>query len=559
MGSINIGDISDEGENKYQPSCMWDFGQNRTVIPLEGEGYHWDGALASPCPQEEQSPADQQNNTENRFSILRGRGEKGDYYAMPNGEITPSLGARFRQFLAFQSKISGGFSPTDDIEELLTQIPNDFESDESVEKILEKVQGLSAIDPNQVENGVVKELLSITCNDILKPLIEKVKTKLPLFHLNENTPLTDLPPSLMFLVGLQFGQNQVGSWNPFTLAVKRYFAYQFADETQSFFWPQEYQPPEEMEDVLQYSFTDLIAKIWPGREFDVAIAEQFENAIIAYYAITQEILSRSEFLGNDQGIYLGKVMRLEDMEAIKAMTFSGDGFRSAISNNAKRPVLVAGSVGAHVTSLDRANDFPPPMRIITKYEQVHHAHIFGIHLFNVDFCNATRVIRRVFDDEKSKNETLVGQYNNGCPFFKDPQRETLLIPRGLKAEICGVLASADDQNHAYVLANSSDYDSHSKEEIQLDTLEEKVKHKIQFCITSEGLEDILKDCGITKPTSWDDAEYNPSKRSKGSKKSPKKDRKYKQAQRDLQELSKVSIIAKELHLNKVYRIKGRST
>ncbi|MDR0742452.1 MAG: hypothetical protein LBE98_03240 [Puniceicoccales bacterium] len=559
--AINMGNILDEGENKYQPSCMWDFGPERATILLkgerEGESYHWDGVLASPRPQEEQSPADQQNNTENRFSILRGRGEKGDYYAMPNGEITPSLGARFRQFLAFQSKISGGFSPTDDIEKLLTQIPNDFESDESAGKILGEVQRLlSAIDPNQVENGVVKELLSITCNDILKPLIEKVKAKLPGFHLNENTPLTELPPSLMFLVGLQFGQNQVGSWNPFTLAVKRYFAYQFADETQSFFWPQEYhQPPEEMGNVLQYSFTDLIAKIWPGREFDVAIAEQFENAIIAYYAITQEILSRSEFPGNNQGIYLGKVMRLEDMGAIEAMTFGEGKFQGAvISSNAERPVLVAGSVGAHVTSLDRVNDFPPPMRIITKYEQVHHAHIFGVHLFNVDFSNAARVIGRVFDDERSTNRK-VGEYTGGCPFFRERQRETLLIPRGLQAEICGVLASAEDQDHAYVLANSDEYDDGRKREVQIeDIASEKARHQIEFCKSpdTKNKGTILKDHKIRAakaPKPRDEDAYNPAH---PKTRNNKENDKYQRGLKAMKNLTNIGKIVQALKFETIY-------
>jgi hypothetical protein len=553
MGSINTDDIL---ENKYQPSCMWDFGQDRTVIPLEGEGYHWDGVLASPRPQEEQSPADQQNNTENRFSILRGYGEKGDYYT-PNGKITPSLGARFRQFLAFQSGISGGLSPTDDIEKLLTQIPNDFESDESVEKILESVQQLlSAIDPNQVENGVVKELLSVTCNDILKPLIEKVKAKLHWFRLNENTPLTELPPSLMFLVGLQFGQNQVGSWNPFTLAVKRYFSYQFAGETQSFFWPQEYQPPKEMGNILRCSFEDLIAKIWSDREFDVAIAEQFENAIIAYYAITQEILSRSEFPGNNrQDIHLEKVMRLEDMRAIEAMTFDESEFRGAkINSNAKRPVLVAGSVGAHVTSLDRANDFPPPMRIITKYKQVHHAHIFGIHLFNVDFSNATRVIRRVFDDERNTNRK-VGEYTGGCPFFRERQRETLLIPRGLQAKICGVLASADDQDHAYVLANNAKYDDGQKREVQIeDIVSVKARHQIEFCKNPDAKNKgaILGDHKIwaaKAPKPRDEDAYNPA-RLKTRKN--KKNGKYQRGLKAMENLTNIGKIVQALKFETIY-------
>jgi hypothetical protein len=50
----------------------------------------------------------------------------------------------------------------------------------------------------------------------------------------------ELPPAMMFLVGLQFGQINVGTWNPFTLAAKRYFALQScssqAEIEGGFFW-----------------------------------------------------------------------------------------------------------------------------------------------------------------------------------------------------------------------------------------------------------------------------------------------------------------------------------
>ncbi|MDR2436078.1 MAG: hypothetical protein LBD33_02085 [Puniceicoccales bacterium] len=55
-----------------------------------------------------------------------------------------------------------------------------------------------------------------------------------------NTPLIELPLAMMFLVGLQFGQINVGTWNPFTLAAKRYFALQSCDSSDEisgrFFW-----------------------------------------------------------------------------------------------------------------------------------------------------------------------------------------------------------------------------------------------------------------------------------------------------------------------------------
>jgi hypothetical protein len=35
-------------------------------------------------------------------------------------------------------------------------------------------------------------------------------------------------------VGIQFGQNQVGSWNPFTLTAKNYIAKQFENGVENF-------------------------------------------------------------------------------------------------------------------------------------------------------------------------------------------------------------------------------------------------------------------------------------------------------------------------------------
>jgi hypothetical protein len=130
---------------------MWDFGEERTTIPLEGEDYHWGGVLASPPPQsqEEQLLADQQRNTKNRFGVLRGCDKRGDCYVMPNGELTPSLGARFRQFLAFQSGVD---NIADGIQELLGQILNDFASDQSAEQILEQIrQWKTSVESKEVD------------------------------------------------------------------------------------------------------------------------------------------------------------------------------------------------------------------------------------------------------------------------------------------------------------------------------------------------------------------------------------------------------------------------
>jgi hypothetical protein len=98
----------------------------------------------------------------------------------------------------------------------------------------------------------------------------------------------------------------------------------------------------------------------------------------------------------------------------------------------------------------------------------------------MDFLDATRVIGSIFGD--GKKDISVGKYDKGCPFFKDRQREFLLMPWGLEAEICAVLASAEDPTHAYVLAKTSDYDDSQKEEVQLNEISAgKMRNQVDFC------------------------------------------------------------------------------
>jgi hypothetical protein len=57
----------------------------------------------------------------------------------------------------------------------------------------------------------------------------------------------------------------------------------------------------------------------------------------------------------------------------------------------------------------------------------------------------------VFDDGKNGDETMYVKYMDGCPFFKDMQREILLIPHGLSADVTGILCFADKADNSFVL------------------------------------------------------------------------------------------------------------
>jgi hypothetical protein len=71
----------------------------------------------------------------------------------------------------------------------------------------------------------------------------------------------------MFIIGMQFGQNKVGSWNPFTLAAKKYISNQLSISQRDFFWPKvvsekkEKRSKKEEKNDLEYAFGDLMRKI----------------------------------------------------------------------------------------------------------------------------------------------------------------------------------------------------------------------------------------------------------------------------------------------------------
>ncbi|MDR0595588.1 MAG: hypothetical protein LBF94_02775 [Puniceicoccales bacterium] len=435
MGSINVG-ISDEGGSRYQPSCMWDFGKERTVIPLQNDDfgiaeYMNDGILGSPKRSENGRGHKKKVNS---FSVLRGDSNKKGYYTMEDGQPTPSLQIRFQQYLRF---ISREFSPdcvSDDvIENFLSRPSNDI--DERNKAFFAKF---------------LKEFSSFI-NDDWKGL-------------SKMTSLNELPPALMISIGLQFGQIRQGTWNPFAVAAKKYFALQSGDgKFDRFTWKDELpEEKQDTEDVASCAFGSLFQYIWPEGSFKgPEIIQQFEKGLCAYYAMTQEVLSRTNFPGNNMGnCRTGSIFRLEDVEAIETMgvvigdknTYSMG--RSNLST-AKRPVFASTSAVAHLASLDHPNDFPPPIKIITKYSNVHHARIFGCHLFNVDSGYAARPLGSLLPKSREPSGRGVGTYNKGCPFFNDYQRECLTMLNGLNFEIVGILAAAIDQGETYVLAGNN--------------------------------------------------------------------------------------------------------
>jgi hypothetical protein len=413
----------------------------------------------------------------NRFSALRGH-EDGDYYVTPNGKSTPCLSARFRNFLGF---LAGARNLHGRIDILLDSIGKEATSAEVLNIVtmefseITKSHDFGVVQP---QGAAMAEKYAGIFGRILKEIIREKKSALSWQSLDIGTSLTELPPVLMFIVGIQFGQNQVGSWNPFTLAAKNYIARQFKNGTENFLLlPHGMSSAKEKKedkfgegDDLEYAFGDLMGRIWPKQGFNGAVARQFKNAVLAYYAITQETLSRVDFTGNDRRSgRVETIFRLEDLDAIEAMGIiesekskSENGeknstgskyvlLQKSIGKAARRPSIVSASLAAHVVSLDRQSDFPPPIRVITKYENIPHSHILSHHFFNVDSITAHRMIGKNILEVDSVGEIKIGSYDNGCPFHKDMQREVLFIPCGMEAKITGILCFADGPENSFAL------------------------------------------------------------------------------------------------------------
>ena len=401
-GGINI-EISDPNEinieieehKKYLPACMFDFGEARAEVKLgPTDQYAKSGQVQSP-----RAGAQQHGFNGSNFSFVRGDGI--ETYTMPNGKSTTNLPARFRQSLQFQ----------------VQQIGGEWE------------------------------------------------------EFNQSTPLTKLPPAMQFLVGLQFGQINVGTWNPFTLAAKKYFALQTDGVVDQFFWKDTIPQLQQTHDaMLLETFGELMTTLGIQQQQHQLVAQQFELGLIAYYAMNMEILSRVDFDGNDmKSCQMKQIYRFEGLEALEPIgavsQIQTQGQQQLVQYQAqqhipttsKRSVIVSSSATMFATSVDKPAMFPPPIKVITCYQNVHHARVFGTHLFNVDFANAERKVLQCvqkFKNDKFSDE--IYKYDGGCPFFQDRQRELLLMSVGIVAQIDSVLCYAPDKKNCFVLTKGED-------------------------------------------------------------------------------------------------------
>ncbi|MDR1457594.1 MAG: hypothetical protein LBI47_01960 [Puniceicoccales bacterium] len=382
---------------KYQPSSMFDFGDTRAQAKISG-AYGNTGRATSPGPEGDN------NNSGNIFSYMRAHaGELGEEpYITTDKKRTSCLSERFRSYLA------------------------SIDSDNTTRK-----------------------------------------------RFGPRTSLSDLPYDMMFLVGLQFGQINVGTWNPFMVAAKKYLAFQTVGcEANTFFWQQTdgnikaaYGAPgaytfENNGARLSAAFDGLGNILGISGDNKDKFGEKCEVALCAYYAITQEILSRCSIENGNQAINdrtictMKKILRLEGLESLEPMRIvtKNDGSTTyastkAVASDARRSVIVSSSAEMFVSSLDKPRDYPPPIKVITEYADVHHGRIFGCHMFNVDFANADRNLPNIISGKK--------RYDAGCPFFKDEQREFLIMPRGLHATVTGILAWAPDSKGCNVVADAA--------------------------------------------------------------------------------------------------------
>jgi hypothetical protein len=306
------------------------------------------------------------------------------------------------------------------------------------------------------------------------------------------TDLSGVPPILAVILGIQYGQIYKGSWNDFTVAAKKYIALNSNEPVDSFYWQEGSEIDEDLEseeDPLLRAFGGLIDELYPDlrneegeedKEEDsdkkLEIAREFEKGVLAYYAMTQEILSRTNFDSNNRSeCKMEGIFRLESLESLEDLRIitqkqkkrgrkKGGGDTDEddpyVANNvpadAKHAAIVSSSARMHVTSLDKAKDFPPPIKVITKYEGVHHARVFGCHLFNFDFGNAVRRLPPFLS--KKEGSSTIAEYDNGGPFFRDKQREFLIMPRYLASRVVGLLAFAPDHKNCFVLATDVSFD-----------------------------------------------------------------------------------------------------
>lgn len=177
-----------------------------------------------------------------------------------------------------------------------------------------------------------------------------------------------------------------------------------------------------------------------------------------------EILSRTSFDNDDLAdCRMAQIFRLEGLEALEPMGMvtavdggaayvakDENGRPSGVPALSRRSALVSSSAKMFVRGVDKAGMFPPPIRVITRYENVSHARIFGTHLFGVDFTNARRSLPGFLG---RGNESTVGVYSEGCQFFRDYQREFLLMPTGLPASVTGIFVYSPSHGHCIALTS----------------------------------------------------------------------------------------------------------
>ncbi|MDR2737706.1 MAG: hypothetical protein LBB18_02065, partial [Puniceicoccales bacterium] len=442
----------------YKPSCMWDFGEHRAIVTLdenEKGSYAKDGRAQSPGAEHghmanftgvkvhEKSGRKVRGNA---FSFLRdheheygGKAEKYEnYYLMPDGNKASNMPERFRRYLLAKARI--------------------LHSDDR--KIANMVGKFSSI----FKPLVAEYVSGVSLENVVSCAENALKKSVNFENFDKNTQLIDLPPIVMFIVGMQFGQIKGGSWNPFVLAAKKYFALQSTKSLDKYFWKAQTKPSESAKELLSNSFADLIGLINAGN-YDENIAKQFEMALCAYYAINQEILSRVDFPGNTQNTRrIESIFRLESPDALKIMeVVSKDAKDNAKWQSAS---IISCSAAGPVRSLDKnPKNWAQLIRIITHYDNVHHANVFGNHIFNVDFADSSRQtsLRLIVPEEQViKEENVVLKYEQGCPFFKDSQRELLLLTPIQNPTIVGILAFSGTPDECYILSTKKDEHANSK-------------------------------------------------------------------------------------------------
>jgi hypothetical protein len=496
-------------EGQYKPDCMWDFGPKKSVVKLAGN-YSSDGELDSEAEEEDEE-------TTNNFSVLRGDGA--GIYTMPDEQTTPCLSARCRQYLR---SISGSVDVSGS-----DSLPATVRSD--VVGMLEACKSEDFIGSCGVDGAA--QCIPQICGVIQKIIDAKVPERISAWTVfDAKTDLSGVPPILAVILGIQFGQIYQGSWNDFTVAAKKYIALNSNEPADDFYWQEGTEIDEDdddEEDLSLRAFGGLIDKLYPdlGNEESeedeeedsdkrLEVAQEFEKGVLAYYAMTQEILSRTDFDSNNRSeCKMESIFRLESLESLEdlGIVTRGEGESEEeeenpyvahnIPANSKHAAIVSSSARMHVTSLDKPKDFPPPIKVITRYKEVRHARVFGCHLFNFDFGNAVRELPPFLS--KDKDSPTVAKYDNGGPFFRDRQREFLIMPTWLTSDVVGVLAFAPDHKNCFVLATDDPFDGtleEPSEAIQGELEEESEpesgigkarKSQINFCNGENSAEDWL--------------------------------------------------------------------